>query len=332
MTNIEVFISKIKTILEILPVHTQLSFSTIEKGKTKFYGLNKDENGIGYLNNQSFAFEIGSVTKAFTGNILAQLIDEGKVKLDDPIRNFLSFELKGNPSITFKHLAQHTSGLPRMPKGYDDRENFIKENPFSNYSEEELISYLTKKLEIESEPGEKAAYSNLGSGVLSYIISKIEERPFSEIVEEKIFRPLNMSNSKFNVKDISTNMIKGLDKEGNFTSFWDGGILNGCLGIISTTEDLAKFAGMTLDPLNNPVILQVKHVFPAKPEIYTNLGWLVINLPGVDPVLKINGGTAGYAASIFVNREKQKAFTFCSNIQPDRYMELIEPLCIETVK
>ncbi len=145
---------------------------------------------------------------------------DGKVNLDDPISNFLSFELKGNPTITLKQLGMHTSGLPRMPAGYDDRKNLLKKIHLA-VTMKELIAYLTKELKMECEPNEKAIYSNLGSGLLSYVLSQIESRPFSEIVEEKIFKPLEMHNSTLSIKNISTNVIKGLDKEGNFTSYWD---------------------------------------------------------------------------------------------------------------
>ena len=332
MTKTEEFNNKIHNILKVLPVHTEISFSVTDNNETTYFGLRKDNKEISYPNNKTSAFEIGSVTKSFTGNILAQLVVDGKVNLDDPISNFLSFELKGNPTITLKQLGMHTSGLPRMPDDYDYRKNFIKENPFSNYNEEELIAYLTKELKMECEPGEKAIYSNLGSGLLSYIISRIASRPFSEIVEEKIFKPLEMHNSTFSINNISTKIIKGLDKEGNYTSHWDGGILNGCLGIISTSEDLTKFAKVTLDPLNKSVNLQVSNIFPSRPEVYSAIGWVLVNSPKTDPILKINGGTAGFASSLFINREKQKALTFCSNIHPDTYMDLIEPLCAETVK
>lgn len=332
MTKTEEFNTKIHNILKILPVLTEISFSVTDNNETTYFGLRKDSEGISYPNNKTTAFEIGSVTKSFTGNLLAQLVVDGKVNLDDSISNFLSFELKGNPTITLKQLGMHTSGLPRMPANYDNRKNFIKENPFSNYNEDELITYLTKELQMECAPGEKVIYSNLGSGLLSYVISKIEGRPFSEIVEEKIFTTLEMRNSTFNIKNISTNMVKGLDKEGNFTSNWDGGILNGCLGIISTPQDLTKFAKATLNPNNKVANLQVSHTFLARPQVYSAIGWVLVNAGETDPIIKINGGTAGFSSSIFINRKKQKALVFCSNIQPDTYMELIEPLCAEIVK
>ncbi|MPR37311.1 serine hydrolase domain-containing protein [Salmonirosea aquatica] len=332
MTRIEEFIDKITTILKILPVHTEVSISVTENNTATYYGLKNEGEEISYPKNKTSAFEIGSVTKSFTGNILAQLVVEGTVSLDDPISYFLHFELKDNPAITLKQLGMHTSGLPRMPIGYDDRRNFIKENPFSNYYEEDLISYLKNDLKIESQPGERVMYSNLGFGLLSYIMSRIQGQSFAGIVETKIFKPLKMQHSVFSINRISTKLINGLDKEGNYTPYWDGGILDGCIGIISTSEDLAKFAMATLDVKNKTTDLQVSNAVLAKPEVYSAIGWVLVKSSDTESILKINGGTAGSSSSIFLNRQNQKVLTFCSNIHPDIYMNIIEPLCSEVVK
>lgn len=328
---IEVFIEKIKVVLQNLPVATEISMSLTCENTSDFIGLKKETFGIKHVDNKTTAFEIGSVTKAITGNVLAKLVTESRIKLDDTIASFLPFKLSGNPSITFKQLALHTSGLPRMPKGYDDRANFMVENPFSNFDEDDFIHYLSKDLVLESNPGEKAIYSNLGYALLSYIISNIENKPFSRIVKERIFLPLRMENTSLNAKDILVQFKAGRDKLGKPLPCWDGGIFNGSLGIISTAEDLSKFSAMMLSSEDEAIALQVQHTFLAKPEVKTCLGWLMVNFNNEEPVIKINGGTAGSSSSVFVNQKTQKAFTFCSNIHPDTYMELIEPLCIEAV-
>jgi CubicO group peptidase (beta-lactamase class C family) len=332
MARTEEFIDKITTILKILPAHTEVSISVTENNTATYYGLKNEGEEISYSNNKTSAFEIGSVTKSFTGNVLAQLVVEGKVSLDDPISDFLHFELKDNPAITLKQLGMHTSGLPRMPIGYDDRRNFIKENPFSNYYEEDLISYLKNDLKMESQPGERVMYSNLGFGLLSYVMSRIQGQSFAEIVETKIFKPLKMQHSVFSINRISTKVINGLDKEGKYTPYWDCGILDGCIGIISTSEDLAKFAMATLDVKNKTTDLQISNAVLAKPDVYSAIGWVLVKSSETESILKINGGTAGSSSSIFLNRQNQKVLTFCSNIHPDTYMDIIEPLCSEVVK
>ena len=87
------------------------------------------QNGhIDQIDNYSSAFEIGSVTKAFTGNVLAQLVIEKKVDLNDTAQKYLPFPLLHSPLFTLKQLAMHTAGLQRMPHDFDtpgDRHRFL---------------------------------------------------------------------------------------------------------------------------------------------------------------------------------------------------------------
>lgn len=323
-------IKKIAAALSKLPDRTQVSIALVRNKQVKYNGMIKQNGNIEKINNHSSAFEIGSVTKAFTGNVLAQLTREKKVDLDDPAQKFLPFPLLNSPTFTLRHLAMHTSGLQRMPHDFDTQSNFDKENPFRNYTEGQLISYLIQDLRLESRPGEKHLYSNLGAGLLSYIISKIEGKSFAKVVDEKIFAPLNMNQSTFDVREVQTEMVRGINEQDKFCSHWDGGILNGCLGIISTAEDLSKFAVMACDPDDEASTLQATETFSISELESCNLGWYELQIvPQNIRMQGLNGGTGGYGASILVNRKANCAIVLLSNISPGRYMELIYPLAKE---
>jgi CubicO group peptidase (beta-lactamase class C family) len=219
-----------------LPDQTELSIAIVKNKSTDFLGLLKKENRIQRVDNRNAAFEIGSVTKAFTANVLAQMVAEWKVNLDDQIGQYIPFHLKNKPPISLKQLVSHTSGLPRLPDDFFSYPDYLAENRYLNYNEERLVTYLTQNLKLASSPGEQFLYSNLGAGVLSYIRSKIEGKEFAQLVAGRIFKPLNMINSTFDKDEIKTSFVKGIDENGSFTHHWDGGILNGCLGIISTAS------------------------------------------------------------------------------------------------
>jgi CubicO group peptidase (beta-lactamase class C family) len=320
-------IDKIANNIKDLPDQTQLSIAVIKKGKAGFYGMVKENGSVRQINNTTSAFEIGSVTKAFTGHILAQLVIEKKVNLDDPIQHFLPFTLLNNPLITLKQLAMHTSGLQRMPHDFETQSNYDEDNPFKNYTERLLTTYFTQNLKMDSLPGEKHLYSNLGFGLLSYIISKIEEIPFAKVVAKRIFEPLKMCHSTFDICEVKTNMVKGIDDKGIFCSHWDGGILDGCLGIISTIEDLSRFAIMAADMSDAAGNLQARETFSVEPQLKSKLGWGErLIMPENIRMQGINGGTGGYGASILLNREMNCSVVVLSNIWPWRYMEIIYPL------
>jgi len=318
---------KMEDIIKELPDQTEVSFAFIKNGHAEYVGMAREKGAGHVINNRLSAFEIGSVTKAFTGHILAQMAVEGKVDLDDPAQQYLPFPLLNNPRVTLRHLAMHTSGLQRMPHDFESQSNYDKDNPFKHYSEEQLATYFTQNLRLDSLPGEKYQYSNLGSGLLSYILSRIDGKPFAKLVAERIFVPLNMVNSGFDVREIQTKLVKGLDEQGNICQHWDGGILAGCLGILSTAEDLSRFVMMLCDSSNAAANLQASESFAVEPLLKSNLGWGErLILPENIRMQGINGGTGGYGASILVNREKSCAIVILSNIWPWRYMDIIYPI------
>ncbi|OQP44835.1 hypothetical protein A4H97_10770 [Niastella yeongjuensis] len=323
-------LEKIADTLNRLPDQTQVSIALVRNKQVAYQGMISQDGNIDYIDNYTSAFEIGSITKAFTGNVLAQLIIEKKVDPDDPAQKYLPFPLLNSPSFTLKQLALHTAGLPRMPHDFDTQPNYDKTNPFKNYTEEQLISYLTQHLRLDSQPGEKHLYSNLGAGLLSYIISKIERKPFAKVVRERIFIPLKMNHSTFDIREVKAEMVRGIDEHDNFCSHWDGGVLNGCLGIISTAEDLSKFAIMTCDSGNTAASLQATETFPINDLQSCNLGWYELHIMPEDIRMQgLNGGTGGYGASILANRARNCSVILLSNISPDRYMQLIYPLVKE---
>jgi CubicO group peptidase (beta-lactamase class C family) len=314
-----------KEVIQDLPDQTSIAIATLKNGRISFDGLIKTDGVLLPSKNERAIFEIGSVTKIFAGYILAKWVLEGKVNLHDPISQYLPFNLHGNPPITWAQLALHTAGLPKMPHDIEQYPDYNPANPLMNYDSRRLEHYLSNLLQLDSRPGEVHQYSNLGFGILSYMTSYIERRSFADLVEEHIFKPLGMVNSSFNAK--TTSAIKGIDAAGNTCPHWDGGIMNGCLGILSSAEDLIRFGAIYLDSSNDIVNFQLENTFDVLPGgFHSNLGWGQRTLPNGIPMLGINGGTAGTGASLLVNRRDHSAIAVLTNIVPEYYMEHIYPL------
>ncbi|MFT3825136.1 MAG: serine hydrolase domain-containing protein [Chitinophagaceae bacterium] len=320
-------IDSLKQSVLTFPEQTQVAIAIVRKKAVEYYGFINRNGGSEEIDNRLFAFEIGSVTKAFTGYVLAQLVNEKKVTLDDLAQAYLPFPLLNEPPITLGQLAMHTSGLQRMPHDFETSHNYDEKDPFVNYTEEHLAEYFSHNLRMDSAPGEKYQYSNLGSGLLSYIIARVEGKPFAEVVAERIFRPLKMLHSSFSVHDLKTTIVKGIDDKGSFCEHWDGGILNGCVGIIATVEDMARFTIAICDPENAIANLQSEEYFVVDEAVKTNLGWSErLILPENIRMQGINGGTGGYGASVLVNREFQCGVVLLSNCWPWHYLDRIYPL------
>jgi CubicO group peptidase (beta-lactamase class C family) len=216
----------------------------------KNYGL------ADYINEKPFtpttAFQIASVSKQFTAFAIMLLQAKGKLNYDDFVVKYIS-EFPYN-NITIRHLLWHTSGLPSF---------WSKIRPNMNHSisngNKELVKYLIdNKMPLDSLPGLKYEYADIGYDLLAMIIENISGRSYQKYVEKNIFNPLKMNHTKaLMVTDIRKIKYKKMAKGHSFLTdsakyvyaheeqkndfvFYLGNFY-GDGSIISTTSDLLKW-------------------------------------------------------------------------------------------
>lgn len=312
------------------PNNTQLSIAIIQNGKTNYYGIIKENDSIKPIENQNKVFEIGSITKVFTSTVLASLVIEDKIKLTGYINSFYPFAFKDNIKISFKSLGNHTSGLPRLP------ENMVvsnEANPYKNYGQKELNEYLGNLLKLENEPLKNYSYSNLGAGLLGYTLGLTQKTSFQELVQKKIFDKYQMKNSFTSSQNLGNKLIKGLNANGEIVSNWDFDVLFGGGGILSTTEDLAKFSIGQFNPKNKELALTRTSTFAANDKMKIGIGWHILKSENNDELFWHNGGTGGYSSSMAVNVERKTTVVILSNVSAfNPKMENIDKLCFELIK
>ncbi len=136
-------------------------------------------------------FQIGSITKLFTATVLAQMVNAGEVRLNDPIQQYLSPSVRapvyrGHP-ITVLDLANHTSALPGNPPNMSDANE-------STYSIA-LLNYALSNTTLNRLPGSKWDYSNFGYAVLGEILERKAGALFDDLIEGRILRPLQMDDT-----------------------------------------------------------------------------------------------------------------------------------------
>ncbi|NPD47273.1 serine hydrolase [Lentimicrobium sp. S6] len=164
--------------------------------------VEKDEiiysNAIGLANiewniphNIDSKFKLASVSKQFTCMLILQLVDEGKINLDGKITDYLpDYPAEQGSKVSIRNLMSHTSGIPN----YSSFDNWYTELWVKEYSNKEFLD-LFKNLDLEFEPGSRFKYSNSGYRILATIVEKIYAKPFEQVMHEKIFEPLDMTNS-----------------------------------------------------------------------------------------------------------------------------------------
>ena len=312
------------------PNNTQLSIAIIQNGQTNYYGIIKVNDSIKPIENQNKDFEIGSITKVFTSTVLASLVSEDKVKLTGYINQYYPFAFKDNIKITFESLANHTSGLPRLPDNLDVSD---VTNPYKNYGRKELDEYLRNLLKLKNEPLKTYSYSNLGAGLLGYMLGLSQKTSFQELVQKRIFDKYQMKNSFISSQNLGNKLIKGLGARGEILSNWDFDVLFGGGGILSTTEDLAKFARAQFNPKNTELALTRKSTFVINDQMKIGLGWHILKSENIDELFWHNGGTGGYSSSMAVNVEGKTSVIILSNVSSfNPKTENIDKLCFELIE
>jgi CubicO group peptidase (beta-lactamase class C family) len=232
------------------PNGTQLSICIIVGNTEKYVGIELRNDSLVYIENRDSVFEIGSITKTFTGTMLAKLVYDRKVYQDDPVKNYLPVALNqsslNGKEMTLVQLANHTSGLPFEPTNVknDSKYPFDQWAPYKGYGTERLYDYLSHQLVLQSTPGEKRIYSNLGGGLLGHILTLISKKSYEALMSETICIPLGMSNTFVELTpDRERQMVHGRTPKGDvlLLSNDNCGVLTGCGAIKSSARDLVKY-------------------------------------------------------------------------------------------
>jgi len=306
---------------QYFPNGTQLSICIITRNAEKFVGIERRNDSLVYIDNRDSVFEIGSITKTFTGTMLAKLVYDGKVNEDDPVRNHLPCVLHqsslNGKEMTLVQLANHTSGMPFEPTNVrnDEGHPFDKYAPYKTYDTARLYDYLEHQLVLQSTPGEKRTYSNLGAGVLGHILTLIARKSYEEFLFETVCRPLGMSNTFVELTpDRERRMVHGRDPNGDVLPHGDGdcSALTGCGGIKSSARDLVKYLRANMSDTTYFSLAQ-KPTKQFDEHFSGALGWAPYSEGG-----KVHqgafGATPGYTCGIIFERNERIGVIVLTNI------------------
>jgi CubicO group peptidase (beta-lactamase class C family) len=145
-------------------------------------------------------FQSGSVGKQFTATAVMMLVEEGKVGLEDPLTKYFPDAPATWKQVTVRELLSHTGGFTDYPKSF----NFRKD-----YTEDQLIK-IVEGIPLAYPPGTKWSYANLGYATLGVLIHKVTGNFYGDFLQERIFRPLDMSTTRIiSEADIIPNRAAG---------------------------------------------------------------------------------------------------------------------------
>ncbi|KAM3116460.1 serine hydrolase domain-containing protein [Phormidesmis sp. 146-33] len=298
-----------------------LTIGVIQQGHHYTKGLGQVSDHSCSLPDDQTIYEIGSVTKVFTGTVLAALVHGGTVALDDLIQLYLPQEVVSQlptsvQSITLRQLATHTSGLPKLPDSFLTN---IKDptNPYLGYAASEMYAALVG-LTLLSEPGQRYEYSNFGMGLLGHLLSLKTSQPYEDLVKGIICQPLGMTNTTIHLTlEQQSRFTPGHSPDGTLTSNWGFDVMAPAGAFRSTAEDLVMFLQAHLcesDPQRAAILARSQaRYFEMGDTLSIGLAWHISTLPNGQVVHWHNGGTGGYVSFIGFDRAKQTGIVILSN-------------------
>jgi CubicO group peptidase (beta-lactamase class C family) len=261
-------------------------------------------------------FEIGSVSKVFTGILLARAIEAGELDLDDRIADLLpeGWTLpEPARAITLRHCTTHTSGLPRLPANLLDlagalRLAYLGYDPYRDYTEEKFRQALAT-VELNHEPGTRHEYSNFGAGLLGFVLARRNGSDYESLVADGICRPLGMHGTVITADEDARNrlpskyrlMLKlGPATFGLESDEWRlPNHLAGAGAIRSTGRDMMTFLkanmGLVSSPIDEAIRRSHRELFRDDAGLAIGMNWIrSFDDELAQNIIWHNGGTGGF--------------------------------------
>jgi CubicO group peptidase (beta-lactamase class C family) len=259
-------------------------------------------------------FQSGSMGKQFTATAVMMLAEEGKIRLDDPIKRYIKDGPAAWNQVTVRELLSHTAGFTDYPKNFDFRKD---------YTEPELLK-LVAAIPLAFQPGTKWSYSNLGYLTLGIMIHRVTGKFYGDVLQERIFRPLGMTTTRImSESDIVPNraagylLVKGVLKNQNWVSPTMNTTADGSLYF--SVLDLAKWdASLYTEKLLKRSSLEemwtVAKLKSGKENSgHYGFGWFVENVGG-KRVVRHEGEWQGFTSFITRHLDDQTTVVLLTNL------------------
>ncbi|HEY0365200.1 MAG TPA: serine hydrolase [Pyrinomonadaceae bacterium] len=188
--------AKIQEVLALAHKYRQFNGAALvaENGKILYTGAFGPANMEWNIpNTPDTKFRLGSITKQFTATVILQLVEQGKIKLDAKLSDYLpEYRRDTGDKVTIHHLLTHTSGIP----SYTNQPGFFENVSRNPYKVDEFVKKYASG-DLEFDPGSKFSYNNSGYFLLGAIIERVTGKPYEQVLKANIFDPAGMKNTGY---------------------------------------------------------------------------------------------------------------------------------------
>jgi len=295
-----------------------LSVAEIGPDGTVFAGLGDADPSAPGAPGPDAVFELGSITKTFTGALFADAIERGEVAPDDELAQHLT-ELEGTPAggVTLASLSQHTSGLPGLGATAEEgsvASVLFNENAYSSTTTEQLIADAAI---APVDPDQGSVYSNFAVSLLgTALVEAAGADDYAALLHDRITQPLGMDDTVVaaTAAEVPADAVPGFLINGTpATRWWGEGYLPAGASTFTTAADLATWAQANLDG-SAPGAAALEPTGTMAEGVDIGWGWITsASFTGEGTQTWHNGGTAGFRTILTLDREAGTAFLALSN-------------------
>lgn len=276
--------------------------------------------------NNTTLYQLGSISKVFTAALLAAMVADNSVQLNDPITKYLPDSLAlQNPllnQITLLQLVTHTAGFPTKPSNIINT-NSNPDDPYNNYTLTDLYAYLSTYHQKHTKKNKKSvfSYSHLSIGLLGHLLENASGKSYQQLLNIYI-------NNKIDCKDIflepsaeqQSRIVAGHNFVGKSNEPLHYRSLYASEGLFGSLDDILKFTYVNMDysatnPLKDIVLkMQIPYVSTQMQNVYACLGWYQIKQAKRMPIVYTHSGrVGGYSHYIGFSPEKKIGIVVMSN-------------------
>jgi D-alanyl-D-alanine carboxypeptidase len=286
---------------------------------------------------------VASITKSFVATVVLQLVDEGRLSLDDTVEQRLPGVLRFGRRITVRQLLNHTSGFASGDDSFAESEalyrEFLADVRFDVPVRKKIA--LADARPLHFKPGTKFRYTNSGYDVLGLIVERMTGDVLGDVLAQRIFEPLMLRNTSFEPQPLRSDAnvahgyaIAGSDlQQATFAGPQDvtGASLFGTwasAGVVSNVQDIATFYGALLggDLLSRPLLDAMQRtVRTGARMVQAGLGIFRYKLPCGGYAWGHGGATLGYAAMALSSKDGSHVVAVGANaFTPGAFNDLVE--------
>ena len=284
----------------------------LDKDKSEHYLIG--ENGIEPFS--TFHYEIGSITKIFTGLLVSRAVIQGLININDVISLYLEDLDDSKHLPTIKQILTHTSGFEYNPNEPDGEDYLPTGNPFLHVRKQEVIDEINRmQLENKKYP---FCYSNIGAATIGLILEAVYKKTYHEILDSFI-NEIGLENTysinpKYDLEGVRENGDTDGHWEWNANSTYNAA---GCL--VSTVKDMLKFGNLLMNSEEEYIQNAFVPLYRENTKDYTReIGYFILMLPKHN-IYYHDGGTGCFNSLLSVDHKSQIVVCALSN----SYMDIV---------